>query len=233
MRKALSFVVLALVSIGCQPKVIFFNAQPPSAPVGPVKVTLNWKLSAGTAHLSADQPVMSADQPATPALDPPLKVSAQGSKKVEICKTTTFKLELHYGGERTLKVPVTTPCDAPVPCTNKVLTFTGTCPSALQGPTYGPQTVNANGAPGNLKDLFQDADFPIHVIHSGSDISLGAGGGPQFPPLPVVPAAGDYQIYVPGQLGINICQEATSPVGGGSAEAPPVHLTVVPTCPTP
>lgn len=89
-----------------------------------------------------------------------------------------------------------------------------------------------NGAPGNLKNLQSSADFPIHVLHAGADIALGAGNGP-LAPLPDVPAAGDYQIYVPGQTGLNVCQEATSPVGGGQADAPPVVLTVVPTCPTP
>lgn len=226
MRKALYFVVLGLVSFGCQPKVLIFNAQPSSAAVGPVNVTLNWKLSAGDGHLSADKAV-------TPSLNPPLKVNTTGSKTFAVCKTTTFKLEPHYGGERTVTVNVAKACDAPVPCNNAVLTFNGTCPSAQQGPDYGAaQTVNANGAPGALKDLFNNADFPIHVLHAGQDIALGAGGGPLFP-LPNVPAAGDYQIYVPGQVGLNVCQDATGPVGGGQADAPPVQLTVVPTCPTP
>ena len=224
MRKALSLAVLALVSFGCQPKILIFNAQPSSAAAGPVKVTLNWRISAGDGTLSANQPV-------TPSLDPPLNVNRQGSKSFEICKTTTFKLELPYGGERTVTVTVANACDAVQPCANQVLNFTGTCVSAMQGPTYGPQTVNV--APGNLKDLQSDADFPIHVLHAGADIALGANGGPLFPPLPSVPAAGEYQIYVPGQVGLNVCQDATSPVGGGQADAPPINLTVVPTCPTP
>ena len=224
MRKALYVAVLIAVSIGCQPRVLFFNANPSSAQVGPVNVTLNWKLTAGDGYLSSDKPV-------TPSLLPPRKVNTQGSDTFSVCKTTTFKLEPHYGGERTVTVNVGKPCDAPVPCTNAVLTFTGTCPSAQQPPDYGAaQMVNAGGAPGALKDLVSDADFPVHVLHAGQDIALGAGGGPIFP-LPNVPAAGDYQIYIPGQLGLNICQDATSPVGGGQADAPTIHLTVVPTCP--
>lgn len=226
MRKTICFAVLAAaLSFGCQPKIIYFNAQPSSAATGPTDVTLNWKISAGSGHLSADQPVV-------PSLDPPPKVNSQGSRSAKICKTTTFKLELPYGGERTVKVTVAKPCDAAGTCSNQILTFTGTCVSALQGPSYGPQTVNVNLAPGNLKDLQSDANFPIHVIHAGADIAVGAGGGPLFP-LPNVPAAGDYQIYVPGQVGLNVCQDATNPVGGGQADAPPVHLTVVPTCPAP
>jgi len=225
MRKALYIAVLLLVSIACQPKILYFNVQPSSAATGPVSVTVNWKISAGDGHLSSDQPV-------TPSLVPPEKVDAQGSRSFSVCKTTTFKLEPHYGGERTVTVTVAKACDAPVPCGNQILTFTGTCPSALQGPSYGPQTVAANLAPGQLANLLSDADFPVHVLHAGEDIALGAGGGP-LSPLPNVPAAGDYQILVPGQAGINVCQEATSPVGGGQADAPPVHVTVVPTCPSP
>lgn len=224
MRKALYVVLLAVVSFGCQPKILIFKAQPSSAAAGPVNVTLNWKISQGDGTLSADQKV-------TPSLEPPQGVNKQGSKTFKICKTTTFKLELPYGGERTVTVNVSKPCDAPVPCTSQVLTFTGTC-TAGQPPSYGSQTVSLNGAPGNLQNLFTDADFPIHVLHAGADIALSAGNGP-IGALPAVPAAGDYQIYVPGQTGINVCQEATSPVGGGNADAPPVQLTVVPTCGTP
>lgn len=229
MRKIVCVLAMALasaiVSLGCQPKILIFNAQPSSAPVGPTKVTLNWKISAGSGHLSADQPV-------TPTLDPPLKVNQQGSKTFDICKTTTFKLELPYGGEKTVTVKVTTPCDAAPTCSNQTLNFTGTCLNAQSGPTYDTHTLAANLAPGNLKNLFNNADFPVHVLHAGQDIALGAGGGPIFP-LPVVPAAGDYQVYIPGATGQQICQDATGPVGGGQADAPPVQIVVVPTCPTP
>ena len=224
MRKPLSLAVVAFVAVGCQPKILYFNAQPQSVPAGPANVTLNWKISAGDGHLSADQPV-------TPSLDPPPKVDSQGSRSVQVCKTTTFTLEPHYGGERTVKVTVAKPCGTGT-CGAQILTFTGTCMSALQGPSYTIQTVDASLAPGSLQDLQSDAGFPVHVLHAGSDIAVGAGGGPLFP-LPSVPAAGDYQIYVPGQVGIDICKDATSPVGGGQADAPPVHLTVVPACPKP
>jgi hypothetical protein len=225
MRKALYAVILAVVSVGCQPKVWIFTAQPSSAAAGPVNVELNWKIRWGGGDLSSDQPVK-------PSLNPKLPVDPEGSKTFEVCKTTTFTLEPRYGGDsRKVTVNVAKACDAPEPCGNQVLTFMGTCPSAGQGPSYPVQTVSS-GAPGNLQNLISDADFPVHVLHGGFDIALGAGGGP-IGALPNVAAAGDYQIYVPGQLGIDICKEATSPVGGGQADAPVVHLTVVPACPKP
>jgi hypothetical protein len=107
--------------------------------------------------------------------------------------------------------------------------FTGTCFNASQGPTYTVQTVNANVAPGNLTDLQSDANFPVHVLHAGADVALNAGGGPIFP-LPAVTAAGDYTIVVPGLVGQKVCADA-GPVGGGTADAPVVHLKVSPTCP--
>jgi hypothetical protein len=220
MRKLAYIVVLALVSFACQPKVLILNVQPSSVGAGPASVTINWKISAGSGEMSADQAV-------TPSLNPPKKVNSQGSMVEQVCKTTTFKLALPYGGERTTTVTVAQPCDA---CAaQKVLTFTGTCLNSSSGPTYGPQTATGVGL-GNLKDLISDADFPVHVLHAGADIALGAGGGP-IGPLPAVPSAGDYTIYVPGQVGLKVCQDASGPVGGGQADAPIVHLTVIPNCP--
>jgi hypothetical protein len=213
-------IALAVIGLGCQPKVLILNVQPSAVAAGPMKVTVNWKLSAGTGELSSDKPVV-------PKLVPKKPVGAQGSAEFEVCETTTFKLEPHYGGERTTTVTVAKPCGAD--CGQKVLTFTGTCQSALQGPNYGPQNVSASIGNGNLLDLISDADFPVHVLHLNQDIALGANGGPLLP-LPAVPAAGDYQIYIPGQLGQQICADATSPVGGGPADAPEIHLTVVPKC---
>jgi hypothetical protein len=161
----------------------------------------------------------------TPSLNPPKKVNNQGSMVVQVMKTTTFKLSLPYGGERTVKVTVSQPCT----CGNQVLTFNGTCFNANQGPTYDHQTAQANLVSGNLKDLQSDASFPIHVLHAGADIALSAFGGP-IGPLPAVPAAGDYTIIIPGAVGQKVCADA-GPVGGGQADAPVVHLTVVPNCP--
>ena len=48
--------------------------------------------------------------------------------------------------------------------------------------------VGAAVAPGNLSQLMSDADFPIHVLHAGADIALGAGCGPNGP-LPAAPGA--------------------------------------------
>jgi hypothetical protein len=227
MRKLLSIIALAaVVGFGCQPKVLILNVQPSTVNAGPAKVTINWKLSAGTGEMSSDKPVK-------PPLVPPKGVGTQGSMEVEVCETTIFKLEPHYGGERTTKVTVNKPCGSGGTCSNQTLTFTGTCFSANQGPTYITQNVSPNVVVGNLKDLFTDANFPIHVIHAGEDIAMSAGGGPLFPPLPVVPAAGDYTITIPGAVGQQVCADATGPVGGGTADAPIVHLTVVPTCPKP
>ena len=230
MRKLLSIIALAAVTgFGCQPKVLILNTQPSSVAVGPAKVKVNWKLSAGKGYLSADKPV-------TPSLDPPKSVDAQGTLEFEVCSTTTFKLEPYYGGERTTKVTVNKPCGSgggPQTCSNQVLTFTGTCASSNQPPMYILQNVPANVVAGNLKDLLSDADFPVHVHHLNVDIALGAAGGPLFPPIPPVAAAGDYTISVPGAVGLQVCADATSPVGGGSADAPTVHITVFPDCPKP
>src|SRR5229473_1450662 len=149
MRKLTYLAVLAVVSFGCEPQIQYFNVQPSSVACGD-SVTLNWKISVGDGELSADQPV-------TPSLNPPQKVNTQDSRMEQITKTTTFKLSLPYGGEKTATVTVTQPCT----CGNQILTFTGTCFSANQGPTYGKQTVGANVVAGNLKDLQSDADFPI------------------------------------------------------------------------
>ncbi len=218
MRKVFAYVVVAVVCFGCEPQIVYFNVGPSSVGAGPATVTLNWKISVGDGEISADQPVM-------PSLNPPQKVYSQGSRQETVCKTTTFKLSLPYGGEKTATVNVSGPCT----CGPQILTFTGTCNSSNQPPVYDTQTVNAALASGNIKDLLSDADFPIHVQHLGTDIAVGAGGGP-IGPLPAVLAAGVYNISVPGQVGLNVCQQAGGPVGGGPVPAPTVHLTVTPTC---
>jgi hypothetical protein len=219
MRKLMYIAVLAVLCFGCEPQIKHFTVQPTSTICGG-SVTLDWRISVGDGELSADQPVI-------PSLNPPKKVNSQGSMVETITKTTTFKLSLPYGGEQTVKVTVSQPCT----CGNQVLTFTGTCFSNQQGPTYDHQTAKANLVAGNLKDLQSDASFPVHVLHAGADIALSAFGGP-IGPLPVVPAEGDYTIVIPGQVGQKVCADAIGPVGGGGqADAPVVHLTVVPNCP--
>lgn len=224
MRKLIYVVLLAIVCFGCEPQIKSFTVQPSSVRAGPASVAVNWRISVGDGELSADMPV-------TPSLNPPQKVNSQGSRVEQVCKTTTFKLTLPYGGESTAIVTVAQPCGAG--CGQQILTFTGTCFSANQGPTYDPQTANPIQAFGNLQNLLSDADFPVHVQHAGADIAMSAGGGPLFPPVSAVPAAGVYNITVPGAVGMKVCADATGPLGGGQAPAPPVHITVIPTCPAP
>jgi hypothetical protein len=229
MRKLLYLIALAaVVGFGCQPKVLILNVQPSSVVNGPAKVKIHWKLSAGKGYLSADQPVK-------PSLDPKKGVGTQGEMEVEVCATTTFKLEPYYGGERTTKVTVKNPCGSGGggTCGNQTLTFTGVCDVPNQGPTYITQTISPNVVSGDIQDLQSDADFPIHVFKDGVEIALGANGGPISTPLPPVSAAGQYLITIPGGLGQQVCADATNPVGGGTAEAPVVHLTVFPACPKP
>lgn len=220
MRKLLCLAAAIVVCSGCQPRVKVLNAQPSSVGLAPSSIKINWRLSAGTGDLSADQPV-------TPSLNPKKPVDQEGSLDFLICKTTTFKLEPHYGGERTVTVTVAQPCS----CNQQTLTFTGTCDSALSGPNYGPQTVSANNI-GILKTLISDADFPIQVEHLGAFIPMQAGGGP-IGLVPAIPAAGEYKISVPGAVGLQICAGAPGPSGGRPFDAPVVHLTVVPECPKP
>jgi hypothetical protein len=215
-------IALAMVGLGCQPKVLILNVQPSTVGAGPAKVKVNWRLSAGTGDLSSDKPVK-------PTLVPKKGVDQEGELEFEVCETTTFKLEPHYGGQRTTTVTVNKPCGSE--CGQKVLTFTGTC-AAGQPPSYPVQNVSANIGNGLLKDLFHDASLPVHVFHLNQDIALGAAGGPILP-LPAVQAAGDYQVSIPGPLGIQICNDITGPLGGGPGDAPVIHLTVVPACAKP
>ena len=146
---------------------------------------------------------------------------------VIICKTTTFKLALPYGGEGTVTVPVAQPC----PCNQQVLTFTGTCFSKDTPPTY----PNAQMAllqvvgPGTLKDLYIDAKFPV-LVHHLVDIGFDATGHPINPLTnPPLPAAGTYSIF---SSNTQICKDlgAGDPNMGGAVPAPDVHLTVIPNC---
>jgi hypothetical protein len=221
MRKFLYFTLLAVVCLACQPHVKYFNANPASL-AAPGGTTLSWRISAGGGEMSADQDVV-------PSLKPPKPINQEGTLKESICKTTTFKISLPYGGERTVTVNVAAPCT----CVQQVLTFSGTCESDNQGPHY-PDTKTAQFAVvggGNLQDLIVDAPFPVHAQHAGADIGFNNLGHPLFP-LPPIPAAGDYTIYAPGAAGVQFCKDlgAGGPSGGGSLPAPDVHLTVVPKC---
>jgi hypothetical protein len=219
MRKLFCLAAALVVCAGCQPRVKVLTATPANVGVAPSKVTINWRLSAGTGYLSADKPVI-------PALVPKKSVGTQGSLDFIVCQTTKFTLEPYYGGERSVTVNVGTPCS----CKQETLIFNGECTSSSAGPEYGPQSVGANNV-GVIKDLFNNADFPIHVDHAGTTIEMKAGGGPVFPLPPGIPIAGQYKILVPGATGVMLCKDGPSPSGGDPVPAPQVQLTIVPECP--
>ena len=224
MRKILYFTLLAVVCLGCEPHIKYFNANPTSLP-GFGKTTLNWRISVGNGEISANPPAIN------PTLNPAQQVNQDGSMDVTICQTTTFKLALPYGGESTVTVNVAQPCT----CIQQLLTFTnGLCPGNGQGPTY-PNKATAQFAVvggGNLKDFFIDAPFPVQVQHAGQSIGVNNLGHPLVMPLPPMPAAGDYTIIAPGAAGGQYCTSigAGGPSMGGSVPAPDVHLTVFPQC---
>src|SRR6187200_165932 len=120
MRKLALAVLLGIASFGCQPKVLIFHTVPAAVTDGPASVTIHWKISNGDGELSSNKPV-------TPSLVPPKGVDANGSLTVQVCETTTFKLEPHYGGEATTTVTVTHPCGTGTGgtgCAPQTLTFT-------------------------------------------------------------------------------------------------------------
>lgn len=209
--------MVCLVALaGCDPTIKSFDVTPAQLSC-PGKVTVAWHGDADGGRLEADQPVL----PPFPAT-----VLKQGSLVEQVTKTTTFTFFYPSAAHREKTVNVTNAA-CPSACGPQLLTFTGTCSSG-SGPSYVTLNLGAAEAPGNITQIVSDADFPIHVQHAGTDIALGAGGGP-IGPLPVVPAAGSYTITVPGQVGVNVCNGAGSTMGGGPA--PTVHLTVTPSCP--
>jgi len=215
-------VVVCLFALpACDPGIKTFDVTPAQLSC-PGSVTVTWEGDADGGRLEADQPV-------TPPFPP--TVLKKGSKVEQVTTTTNFTFFYPSAAHREKTVTVANAnCGGPggPGCGPQTLTFTGTC-SQGSGPSYITLNVNAAGAPGNLKDLTSDADFPVHVQHAGADIALGAGGGPLFPPLPAVPAAGSYTITVPGQVGIGVCDGGGATRGGG--DAPVIHITVTPTCP--
>jgi len=224
MKKIVIAFALAAFFSACDPTIKKFEVVPDKMQCGG-DVTITWEGDADGGRLEADQPV-------TPALPP--TVLKKGTKTEQVSTTTTFKFFYPSAAHREKTVTVVNSnCGGPGPdgpCGPQTLTFTGTCVSAQSGPNYNTQNVSSALAPGNLVNLTSDADFPVHVQHAGQDIALGAGGGPIFP-LPAVPAAGDYTITVPGQVGQMVCVGA-GPTSG-TTDAPVVHLIVTPTCPKP
>jgi hypothetical protein len=220
MRKLVTSVLVALAFAACDPTIRKFTVVPEKLPC-PGPVTITWEGDADGGRLQADQPV-------SPALPP--TVLKSGTKIENVTATTTFTFFYPSAAHREKTVTVTNAScgGGGTSCGVQTLTFTGTCFSSAQGPSYITLNVPAAGAPGNLANLMSDADFPVHVQHAGQDIALGAGGGPIFP-LPAVPAAGDYTITVPGQVGQTVC--ADSGPTSGTTDAPVIHISVTPTCP--
>jgi hypothetical protein len=221
--KRFGWLLIVAAFAGCDPSIKKFEVVPAQLQCGG-KVTVAWEGNGDGVHLDADQPVV----PALPAILP-----KKGTRDETVSATTEFTLYYPGAGHREKTVIVSQKdCGGGKPgggnCGPQILTFTGTCFTSAQGPTYNTLNLGPAVAPGNLKDLLSDADIPVHVQHAGQDIALGAGGGPIFP-LPVVPAAGDYTITIPGQVGQMVCAGA-GPTSG-TTEAPVIHVTVTPTCP--
>jgi hypothetical protein len=227
MRKAVLVILALLAATGCDPLIKKFDVVPQqvncSAPV-----TVSWEGQGNDLHLNADQPV----SPAIPdgGLGGLPKV---GSKIETVSQTTEFTLYYPGAGHREKTVTVThNNCGGgPGPCAPTQITLNGTCFNAQSGPQYEVKNVSLAVAPGALVNLTSNAAFPVHVQHAGADIALGAGGGPIFAIPPGTPAAGSYTITVPGQTGVLVCQGAGPTMG--SVPAPPVTLTITPTCPMP
>ena len=215
MRHAFALVCLTAL-VACDPTIKSFDVTPAQLSC-PGPVTVSWHGDANGGRLEADQAV-SPPFPAT--------VLKQGSLVEQVGKTTTFTFFYPSAAHREKTVHVSS-ATCPSNCGPQGLTFTGTCSSGA-GPAYITLNLGAAEAPGNVAQLLSDADFPVHVLHAGADIALGAAGGP-IGPLPAVPAAGSYTITVPGQVGVNVCNGAGPTRGGGPA--PTVHVTVTPTCP--
>lgn len=228
MRNKLLLAALAIVAgTACDPTIKKFEVGPTTLQC-PGNVTLTWKANDKGVHLDADQPVV----PPTPAILP-----MQGTRQELVTKTTEFSLYFPGAGHREISVIVKggPECGGPGPgpgtCGPSTLTFHGQCFNANQGPSYDTQSISAAAGPGAITMLLNDADFPVHVLHAGQAIGLGAGGGPVFPLPPGIAAAGSYTITVPGQAGLLICKDA-GPVNG-TVDAPPVTIHVTPTCPKP
>lgn len=220
MRKLVCLAALALLLPACDPTIKKFEVTPATLPC-PGNVLVEWEGDGDGGRLEADQPV-------TPPF--PATVLKKGTLTEKVTKTTNFTFFYPSAAHREKTVTVTKQdCGGGgAGCGPKTILLTGTCTSAAMGPSYTTANVSVNGAPGNLTQLVSNVDFPVHVLHAGQEIALGAGGAPIFP-LPVVPAAGDYTIIVPGQPGLLICKDA-GPTSG-TTEAPPVQLTITPTCP--
>lgn len=224
MRNAV-LVLLALVAgTGCDPLIKKFDVVPAQVNCSG-NVTVSWEGQDKGLHLTADAPV------SPPIPDTGLILPKVGTKIENVTQTTEFTLYYPGAGHREKSVFVThNNCGGgPTGCGPSQITLNGTCFNAQSGPQYETKNVSVAVAPGALVNLTSNADFPVHVQHAGTDIALGAGGGPIFPIPPGTPAAGSYTITVPGQVGVLVCEGAGPTMG--SVPSPPVTLTITPTCP--
>lgn len=217
MRHLLVVVSLFLLP-ACDPGIKQFDVTPSTLPC-PGKVKVAWSGEANGGHLDADSNVLPHFPPFVPK---------QGTLIEFVPQTTMFTFYYPGGAHRHRTVTVQAPV-CPTDCGPQVMTFTGTCPGGGSGPIYDTNSLSAAVAPGNIKDIWQDADVPVHVTINGVEIALNAAGGPIFP-LPQVAAAGTYFVTIPGQVGMLICN-GNSGTGGGGGQAPEIHVTVTPTCP--
>jgi hypothetical protein len=225
MRKSLLVLLALLAATACDPLIQKFDVVPQQLNCsGDVKIT--WQGQGDDLHLNASAPV----SPTIPdgGLSGLPKV---GSKTEHVTQTTEFTLYYPGAGHREKTVTVTkNNCGGGGPtCGPTQITLNGQCMNAQSGPQYETKNVGVAAAPGALVTITSNADFPVHVLHAGADIALGAGGGPLQMIPAGLPAAGDYTIYVPGQVGVLVCQGAGPTMG--SFPAPPVTLTITPTCP--
>ena len=227
MRKAVLGLLALVAAAGCDPLIQKFDVVPQQVNCsGPVTIT--YQGQGNDLHLNADQPV------SPPIPDGGLGGLPKSGTKIEtVSQTTTFTLYYPGAGHREKTVTVThNNCGGGTgPCGPTQITLNGTCFNAQSGPQYETKNVTVAVAPGALVNLTSNADFPVHVLHGGTEIALGAGSGPIFPIPPGTPAAGSYTITVPGQVGVLVCDGAGPTMG--SFPAPPVTLTITPTCPTP
>ncbi|HWS72433.1 MAG TPA: hypothetical protein VN605_09975, partial [Thermoanaerobaculia bacterium] len=159
MRRLLSALAAATLLAACDPTIKKFEVVPEKLQCsGNVKLT--WEGDADGGRLAADHAV-------TPAL--PDSVLKTGTLTTKVTQTTTFKFFYPSAAQREKSVVVeNTNCGGPVPmppsCGDQTLTFTGTCISSMSGPSYISLNVDASAAPGALKQLTTDADFPVHVL---------------------------------------------------------------------
>jgi hypothetical protein len=224
-KKLLLAALLIAMFAACDPLIHKFEVVPKDLPC-PGKVTLTWKADGDDLHLNADKPL----SPATPQSLP-----KEGSQQELVTETTTFTAYYPGAGhiERTVNVAGGPNCAGPGPgpstCLPSAMVFHGICTNSNTGPAYDTQSLTAAAAPGAIAMISSNADFPVHVFHASQEFDLGAGGNLLSPLPPNVPAAGSYTIMVPGQAGLLICQGA-GPTSG-TTDAPPVTISVTPTCP--